>query len=458
MEIIDAPKFDRYIDENNVVFEYWPYKDGVKIIAVSVPENVSTLKIPEYIDNKPVLMLAKGFANSEKNIKKVIIPKLDGTVAAQTFEEMKQLESVVFSEGIEDVETMCFVDCEGLKNIQFPKTLKNIYEYAFDGCFSLETLNLPNCTFNIHAGAFIDCVNLKCVNVGGAESISEHAFRNCDDLEHFVCSEKLSSLGSGVFLGCDSLRSVDFSYCASLVPDYHAFSRSGIQKIILPDAVDFSKETTLKNGFLGCQSVEEFVIKNPKNNYFTDDGVLYERMDNEEIKLVKFPPQKKITSYTSPINVTAFGFGAFTHNNYLSNVSLTNVKHLDILTFYGCKKLSKLNVRSNGLEKIPEGFLMECCSIKKFRIPSGCTYIASDAFTRCEKLQTVIFPESIKHISDFAFMRSKNQVQTNAIVVAGSFAEEYTKKRKGFSVTYNNNPTTLEDFLSDVSADTALEK
>lgn len=461
MDVVEIPEFEKYIDENGVVFNYWPWEGGIKIISVEVPENINTLNIPESIKGSPVIKLARQFANSQKNVKEIIVPKLNGCLEEKTFKDMKQLESVTFCDGIEEIGSLCFVDCINLKNINFPNTLKIICDGAFDSCSSLERLVLPKNRFTISSNTFADCTSLKYIDVGNAAIIHKHAFRGCSKLETFICSENLSSLENGVFRECDLLHSVDFSKCKSLKTNAYTFAGSSIKEFILPDTFSILDETIFNDGFLICKSAEKYIINNPEGKFFTDDGLLYKHINDNETKLVRFPASKKMEQYISPSNVTHFGAGVFAENKYLINVSLRNVKSLGKLTFFNAEKLLKVNLRSNNLTYIPEGFLMRCSSIKKFKIPSGCTHIHSDAFSQCKDLETVIFPKSIKEISDFAFMKVISRKEPlkprTAIVVPGSYAEQYAKRRKSFVVEYSNE-NTLEEFLSDVVDDKNINR
>lgn len=447
--IMDSYNSKTYIDENNVSFEYWPTKSGVKIISVKAPKNVSTLNIPESIDGEKVTMLCPKFANSEKHIKEIVIPKMLEVLGESVFEDMKQLKSVILAEGIKDIGECCFRKCEGLENIQFPSTLNNIHKNAFEGCTSLKSVTLPQKVKNIYQFAFGSCENLKHVDIGGTEKILNNAFQFCENMETFICSENLKCLYHGVFQGCSSLHSISFSECVGLDVKSGAFMKSSIKEITLPNKGDLFNVSMASNGFWTYDGVEKYIIENPKTNCFTEDGIVYKRMNDNTLTMMRYPPSKRDISYISPANVERFGKYCFADNKFLSNVELSNVKAVGALAFFKCCNLEKLKISLNGCAIIPEGFAEGCQSLKKFKVPSGCTHIYFDAFSRCEKLKTVTIPESVIKISDFAFVRNNN-VPITFIVTPDSYAEKHCRNIHDAIVKYDDT-TALEDFLSELS-------
>ena len=64
---------------------------------------------------------------------------------------------------------------------------------------------------------------------------------------------------------------------------------------------------------------------------------------------------------------------------------------------------SGINPLEQGLNYVPNWFLCECKSIKKFTIPDNVTSICYFAFDSCDSLTNIVIPDSVTSIGDSAF-------------------------------------------------------
>ena len=116
-------------------------------------------------------------------VKKVTIGKGVKRIPYGCFES-SGLETIVFSEGLEEIGYNAFLFCTKLKEIKTPSTLEKIGEYAFNCCYDLKTVQLNDGITDISEGAFwgsgLETINLpKSITFIGAK-----AFRSTPWLEN----------------------------------------------------------------------------------------------------------------------------------------------------------------------------------------------------------------------------------------------------------------------------------
>lgn len=85
-----------------------------------IPENVKTIKRSAFVGCS--------------GLKHLFVPG-HTTIGTQAFAGCKQLESVIFGEGMKKIPPVAFAGCTNLKNVHIPETVKEIAGDAFAGCF-----------------------------------------------------------------------------------------------------------------------------------------------------------------------------------------------------------------------------------------------------------------------------------------------------------------------------------
>jgi hypothetical protein len=130
----DTPK----PDVTDTVRSPWISVDKEGLVTL-YPENMlgmTDLVIPDAVDGIRVTGFAKAPVEAHpRKIKSIIFPA--GFSATQTFyfREWESLETVVFSEGIEDLTGLWIIGMPSLREIYIPKTLTGaFYEYSLKNC------------------------------------------------------------------------------------------------------------------------------------------------------------------------------------------------------------------------------------------------------------------------------------------------------------------------------------
>lgn len=112
----------QYPEEKNNVYKnytYDIYADHINIISYN--GSSKRLRIPRYIDGKPVL-----------------------SIEDSAFYGNDYLEEVIISDTVVKIGHQSFIGCKNLKEIYIPKTVVYIGSSAFDNCPSLEAIYIGN--------------------------------------------------------------------------------------------------------------------------------------------------------------------------------------------------------------------------------------------------------------------------------------------------------------------------
>ena len=148
--------------------------DGVSITRYNGKDK--ELIIPAVINGKKVYGIdgsaSKSILNTKGNLKNDDIIKLDLSKATNltylgycSFYQCFNLETIVFSNNIENIILRAFLNCRKLKTLVFNEGLIKIEPQSFEGCTSLTTVELPNSLEEIGEGAFSSCSLLNSVKV-----------------------------------------------------------------------------------------------------------------------------------------------------------------------------------------------------------------------------------------------------------------------------------------------------
>lgn len=280
-EIQHLAKKMTYMEEHpELHFEYENIDGGIKITRLydSVGSHV---KIPEFIDGKPVIALGSYIIPYalQDEIKQIQLPETIEELDKGCFESGKALRFLNLPKKVTILPDECFKNCS-LTYIDF-SNIKKIGHNVCRDCWVLRTADLSS-VVEIGEYAFTQCQNLRAVTLSSdLKVLKEGTFRRCNFLEEIKLPESLERLDDGVFEDCFKLKKVNFpesithidNYCfyrcveieefiapsnLSFIGEY-AFSKSGVKKVHLNPRLNKVEGCAFSN----CEKLEEVRLYNP---------------------------------------------------------------------------------------------------------------------------------------------------------------------------------------------------
>ena len=188
-------------------------------------------------------------------------------------------------------------------------------------------------------------------------SIGENAFYWCRSLTSINIPSSVTTIGGWAFRYCKSLTSIDIPSSVTSIGNYAFYSCSSLTSIDIPSSVTSIGEAA----FDWCTGLTSITVSDSNANYYSIDGVLYNKAVTQ---LICCPGAK--TSIDIPSSVTSIGDYAFG----------------------GCESLTSVDIPSS-VTTIGEWAFGNCTSLTSIDIPSRVTSIDYHAFYGCTGLTSV---------------------------------------------------------------------
>lgn len=329
---------------------------------------------------------------------------------------------------ITDANGICdyaFYNFSHILSVTIPASVKSIGVEAFSGCNYLDEIYYGG---DVNDWVRIDCVNRLTDNKGSydkklfinnkplseavldkATRINDYAFYGCATLETVTIGDSVETVGSGVFYGCSALKTV---YVGGNVSEFSTFD------------------------FLSCPMLESITVSESNENYFSVDGILYDKKVNEFVCV----PANIGGDITVPECITEIGYSNFKDRVNVTSVTIESNDRVTIYesAFYGCTSLK--TIAFGGKISIGEYAFVDCkaleniyyrgdvndwvtisglynlmwraSSFKKLYINGEllteavidkAQYINSYAFQKCYTLECVTIGSAVKKIGSDAF-------------------------------------------------------
>lgn len=419
---------------------------------------------------------------AEANLKEVIIPASVTSIGERAFIGCDNLSKIVVDTNNETynsfdncnaiIETKSKTLIIGCKNSSVPETVTAIGEMAFQGCAGLTSITLPNSLISIGNLAFRGCPSLKSITIPKNVSfIGDDAFSYSENLvEIKSLIEEPFSISKSVF---QSIPATTLYVPYGSKQSYEQTSGWNVFKNIVEcelkdgDVFTYRTAENVKMTFKvismankTCQVGEGMDKSNPFDCYreaipYTTIGKITIPEKVYGLNVVNlayccFFDCPYITEIHIPNTVEKIETSAFDYCSSLTGLAIPkSVNHIGG-NFSYCGNLKSIVVDSdnkifdsrdncNAIINTAENELVIGCN--NSTIPQSVKSIASWAFSGCESLEELIFPDnSVTSIGSDAFRECislKSIRFPNSLISIGEFACWGCKSMKAIAIPYS---------------------
>lgn len=305
-----------------------------------------------------------GSLSGFKNVTEITIP---GSVKVfnATLQNMKELKTLTFEEGVEEIASGSVVSgCKSLTTIHLPSSLQKLSGTGtFSGASALTDITLPEGIAITEGSTFSECTSLESIELPASiTTIPSSMFAGCSALERVTAKGTITAIGNSAFKSDTALTEIpDLSQVTS-IGDRAFYGCSALE------TVDLHSVTTMGYGaFQGCDALSgEIDLSNL-----------------EVIPGHAFCYDPNITSVITCPTLRSIGDWAFIWAD-ISTISLPEtLKSIGTYTFYKAS-LSGTVALPDSLTQLGASAFSGCEKVEAIQIGSGLTDIPKDAFDGCK--------------------------------------------------------------------------
>ena len=438
-----------------IVIPETTFKYGITITATSTDNKVFTKSTSNSVvieRNTPLPMSALEFVGEEGEVVPISTSTItyttdDGNIVdlfttegfgaeyvSNVYDKESNIGTITFASEISTIPAEAFLVCTNLTSAQIPNSVKTIAERAFYGCNYMEKIIIPESVTQIVETAFEGCsgeAHISC-------NINEKAFVGAL-FTKVVMSDSVTFIGKESFMDCAELKNIILPKNLTTIAEY-AFQNTAIESIVIPNSI-----STLSEGvFYKCAKLKHISL--PESVKVLGEAVFADCTSLTEIQMPTtmtsigadtFYGCTSLIECTIPEGVTSVEEKLFHNCTNLASISLPSTLTSLSGAFYGCNKLTRLNLANlnTWLKLVPKqtsGFLggqhpfsdspggdiyvngelltdlvipnniltihgylfTNCTSLKSLTIGTRVTSIGSGAFQHCCNLSSITFSKS----------------------------------------------------------------
>lgn len=395
-----------YSKIDKVIFEDGMEKipDGMfsstdQILEVVIPDSVSEIgneafnscgKLKEVHIPDSVKRIGPGAFSNDVDLEVLDLPDELDYIGSYAFSGLKSLKSVTVPDTWTfDPEGRDSFSKSGLTEITFGPERTVIPQGMCNQCSDLETINWPDAPVTIERDAFVSCEKITDPKIpDSVKNIGYQAFCKCSGIEKLDLPASLESLERFAFSECTSLKELYVPMQLPSLGEYavaSAFAYSGIEKLTIGEGI-----TELSALYSSLPELTEISLPSTLE-YISDHA---------------FEGDKKLAEINIPEGVKKIsGYGVFTGCDSLEELEIPSTLEESDWIISSAPELKKVVFR-DGIETIPKGCLRGCPKLTTIVIPDSVTVIEDYAFNALP-ITSIKLPSGLTTIGNDAFSKSK---------------------------------------------------
>lgn len=320
-----------------------------------------------------------GSLSGFKNVTEITIP---GSVKVfkANLQNMKQLKTLTFEEGVEEIASGSVVSgCKSLTTIHLPSSLQKLSGTGtFSGASALTDITLPEGIAITEGSTFSECTSLESIELPASiTTIPSYMFAGCSALERVTAKGTITAIGNGAFGSVTDWKDQE------------------IADTVLTEIPDLSQVTSIGDrAFYGCSALETVDLHSVTTmgyGAFQGCDALSGEIDLSNLEVIPghaFCYDPNITSVITCPTLRSIGDWAFIWAD-ISTISLPEtLNSIGTYTFYKAS-LSGTVALPDSLTQLGASAFSGCEEVNAIQIGSGLKDIPANAFAGCTNLKTI---------------------------------------------------------------------
>lgn len=320
-----------------------------------------------------------GSLSGFKNVTEITIP---GSVKVfnATLQNMKQLKTLTFDEGVEEIASGSVVSgCKSLTTIHLPSSLQKLSGTStFSGASALTDITLSEGIAITEGSTFSECTSLESIELPASiTTIPSSMFAGCSALERVTAKGTITAIGNGAFGSVTDWKDQE------------------IADTVLTEIPDLSQVTSIGDrAFYGCSALETVDLHSVTTmgyGAFQGCDALSGEIDLSNLEVIPghaFCYDPNITSVITCPTLRSIGDWAFIWAD-ISTISLPEtLNSIGTYAFYKAS-LSGTVALPDSLTQLGASAFSGCEEVNAIQIGSGLKDIPANAFAGCTNLKTI---------------------------------------------------------------------